>query len=102
MAQGKHVAMLLRWPKLGSYDVVSNDRHVLPANTGDVVDIADAVADAQSAGGTDVKECCIYFDKPVNAGLKHGHRYRVFLSCSLYNMFDLFLCHSPCPVVSTR
>lgn len=34
-----------------------------------------AVADVQSAGATEVKECKICMDAPVNAGLKHGHRY---------------------------
>ena len=81
---------------------MASDRHALPANAGDVVDIVNAVTGVQPAGGTDVKQCCTCFDKPVDAGLRHGHRYRFFLSCSLYNMFDLFLCHSPCAVVSIR
>ena len=103
-------------------DVVANDRHVLPADTGDVVDIVmaedrhtastgvngqggiavgwnNALTAPQPGGGTHVRDCCTCFDKSVNAGLKHGHRYRVFLSCSL---FDLLLCHSPCAMVSTR
>ncbi len=96
---------------------------MLPAGTGGVVDIGmvehrhtastelngqgvagisrnNAVNGAQPADGTEsVKECCIWFDKPVIAGLKHGHRCTFFVLCSL---FYLLLCPSPCAVVLTR
>ena len=105
---------------------MAHDRYVLPADTGDVVNIVmvekrhiastevsgqggtgisrnNAVTGAQLAGGTesvpsDAKKCCIWFEKPVIAALKPGHRRTVFVLCWL---FYLLLCPSPCAVVST-
>ena len=102
---GRHHAFgFAKAGQLWCYDVVANDRHVLPADTGDVVDIVmaedihtassdvngqggiavgwnNAVTAPQPGGGTHVKDCCTCFDKSVNAGLKHGIDYFCHARC---------------------
>ena len=43
-----------------------------------------AVAGGQSASVTEVKECMVCMEAPVNAGLKHGHSmYCLVVCCTL-------------------